>query len=291
MIIGLFPDALSVVVATDGRGTSFRLPTTGELQEAGVSVPEDIWEFFRYGEDSVGGLLLDPGAAAHLPLKGGNGAGAGDASDRSSLHLEVVRRRDAVSHMDTDDFWAMNRTFHLAHWDRHTRFCGACAAAMERSSSEISKRCPSCGAVSYPHIAPAVIVAIVKEGKLLLAHNAQRPTNMYSVLAGFVEPGESLEHAVSREVFEESGITVRNIEYFSSQPWPFPGSLMIAFTAEYAAGTVVPDREEIDEIGWFAPGELPEELPGSLSVARRLIEWFVSEYGTDDDLRALCARL
>jgi NAD+ diphosphatase len=106
-----------------------------------------------------------------------------------------------------------------------------------------------------------------------------------------VEAGETLEHAVSREVFEESGILVRNITYFSSQPWPFPSSLMIAFTAEYAGGELTPEPGEIDDLDWYTPDTLPDEIPSTYSIARRLIEWFVSEYGTENDLQRLLERL
>lgn len=132
-------------------------------------------------------------------------------------------------------------------------------------------------------------MAVVRDGKLLMVHNSRHPDNLYSVVAGFVEPGETLEHAVSREVREESGVEIRNISYFSSQPWPFPNSLMIAFTADYNGGDLLPQEEEVDDIGWFGPGELPGEIPNPYSIARRLIEWFVSTYGTNDDLKRLLA--
>ncbi|MCG8481588.1 MAG: NAD(+) diphosphatase [Spirochaetales bacterium] len=212
---------------------------------------------------------------------------ASEASDEGASSLEVVGRREAIDLLEPDDFWSMNHAFHLADWDRRTRFCGRCGEPTERDDDEIAKVCPACDSRYYPQIAPAVIMAVVKDGTLLLAHNRRHPGRLFSVLAGFVEVGETLEHAVSREVFEEAGVLVRDIEYFSSQPWPFPNSLMVAFTAEYAGGTIRPDRDEIEEIGWFTPQEIPDEIPGRYSVARSLIEWFVGEYGTSEDLRRI----
>jgi NAD+ diphosphatase len=120
-------------------------------------------------------------------------------------------------------------------------------------------------------------VAVVKERELLLAHAARFPVKFYSVLAGFVEPGETLEECVQREVFEETGVQVRNIRYFGSQPWPFPDSLMVAFTAEHAAGDIRVNQSEITDAGWFRADRLPE-IPPPISIARRLIDWFCAEF-------------
>ncbi|HDR15610.1 MAG TPA: NAD(+) diphosphatase [Desulfobacteraceae bacterium] len=163
----------------------------------------------------------------------------------------------------------------LVTWDRTHRFCGACGALNEQSSFERAKICPSCGLLQFPRISPAVIVAIVKEDRILLARGARfRKTGMFSVLAGYVECGETLEECIEREVAEEVGIEVCNIEYFASQQWPFPHSLMIGFTAEYRSGEIKEDRVEILEAGWFSADNLPE-IPEKVSIARRLIDWFV----------------
>jgi NAD+ diphosphatase len=127
---------------------------------------------------------------------------------------------------------------------------------------------------NYPRLAPAVIVAVERDDQLLLANNARFPRGFYSVLAGFVEAGESLEQTVAREIKEEVGITVSDIRYFGSQPWPFPHSLMIAFQAKYADGEFVLEEAEIADAGWFSADNLPQ-LPPPLSIARRLIDDFV----------------
>jgi NAD+ diphosphatase len=163
----------------------------------------------------------------------------------------------------------------LLTWDRTHKFCGACGALNTESTVERAKVCPSCGLVQYPRISPAVIVAIVKGDRILLARGARfRNTEMFSVLAGYVESGETLEECVQREVREEVGIEVGNIAYFSSQQWPFPHSLMVGFTAEHRAGGIREDGVEILEAGWFTADNLPR-IPEKPSIARRLIDWFV----------------
>jgi NAD+ diphosphatase len=126
-------------------------------------------------------------------------------------------------------------------------------------------------------VSPAIIVAVVKDRQLLLAHSTRFTAKFYSVLAGFVEPGETLEDCVQREVFEEVGVRVRNIRYFGSQPWPFPDSLMVAFTAEYAGGEIRVDPVEIADAGWFSAGALPA-IPPRISIARQLIDWFATAH-------------
>lgn len=177
------------------------------------------------------------------------------------------------------EFWEIGRGYQFAHWDRTHRFCGVCGAQTVLCGTEAARCCPACGHTIYPRISPAVIVAVVRNGTLLLAHNAQRKHPFYSVLAGFVEPGESLEECVIREVAEETSILCGNVRYVTSQPWPFPDSLMIAFTADYVSGEIEVDQEEIDHAYWCPPDELPR-VPPAPSVARKLIDWFTETYGS-----------
>jgi NAD+ diphosphatase len=141
---------------------------------------------------------------------------------------------------------------------------------------ERAKICPKCGLVAYPRLSPAVIVAVLRDNCILLAHSHRFPAKFYSVLAGFVEPGETLEECVEREVYEEVGIRVRAIRYFGSQPWPFPDSLMIAFTANYAGGEIRIDHSEIADANWFSANDLPH-IPPKISIARQLIDWFLEK--------------
>jgi len=164
----------------------------------------------------------------------------------------------------------------LIRWHQTHTYCGSCGSVMEDKQEERAKICPNCKTVYFPRLSPAVIVAVVKEGKILLARSGRFPGNMFSVLAGFVEIGETLEACVEREVFEETGIKVKNITYFNSQPWPFPDSLMLGFIADYAGGEICVDAHEIAEAKWFSANNLPD-IPGGISIARHLIDEFVNQ--------------
>jgi len=172
------------------------------------------------------------------------------------------------------------RATQVLEFDRTHRFCGACASPTVLSDAGRARRCPRCEAVAYPRIAPAMMVLVTREGaggrELLLARGTRFTSPIYSALAGFVEPSESLEECVHREVREEVGVRVRGLRYFGSQSWPFPHSLMVAFLAEHAGGEIVCDPEEIGEAGWYPIDRLPP-LPHRLSVARRLIDHAVAE--------------
>jgi len=174
-------------------------------------------------------------------------------------------------------FWVAGAAVQIVNWDRDHQFCGRCGSGTLDRPKERAKECPNCGLISYPRISPAIIVLVEREGKVLLARSHRHPQGLFSVLAGFVEPGETLEGAVAREIKEEVGIKVRDIRYFGSQPWPFPNSLMIAFTCHYASGDIVLEEEEMAEAGWYNPDELPP-IPPKISIARRLIDWFVARH-------------
>lgn len=192
-------------------------------------------------------------------------------------NLKLIGLRQLFGLVDDDIFWMAARAYHLVNWSKNTQFCGRCGEKAIIKDSEHSKYCPKCGLLIYPKISPAVIVAITKDDKILLAQNIQSKTGFYSVLAGFVEPGENLEDCVRREIKEEVGIVLKNIKYFGSQPWPFPDSLMIGFTAEYVSGEIVLDETELLDAKWFFSDELPQ-VPGKLSISRSLIDWFVQNH-------------
>jgi NAD+ diphosphatase len=166
----------------------------------------------------------------------------------------------------------MLRAFHIAQWRRESRFCGSCGSPNgDADSGELARQCPACGRLEFPRISPAVITIIINdEGKALLAHNKKFAPGVYSLIAGFNEAGESLEHTVAREIREEVNIEVRDIRYIASQPWPFPNSLMLGFAARYASGDIKPDGVEIEDARWFGRDALPG-LPGLGSVSRYLI--------------------
>ena len=173
-------------------------------------------------------------------------------------------------------FRVAGRALMTVDWARSHRFCGRCGAATRAKEGERARECPACGELGYPRISPAIIVAVTRGDRLLLVRH-HRFAQRFTVVAGYVEPGETLEECVQREVFEEVGVRVKNIRYFGSQPWPFPDSLMVAFTAEHAEGEVRVDPAEITDAGWFAAGEFPE-IPPPISIARRLIDWFAMEF-------------
>jgi NAD+ diphosphatase len=192
--------------------------------------------------------------------------------------LEFADLRGLWGLLPEEEFWLAGRAFQIMDWDRTHLFCGRCGAPMQAKRDERAKLCPACGLLSYPRVAPAIIVAVVRGDALLLARARRFPTAMYSVIAGFVDAGESLEECVHREVREEVGLAVRDLAYFASQPWPFPHSLMVAFTARHAGGEIRIDGREIVDAGWYRAGSLPR-IPERISVARRLIDWFVETGG------------
>ena len=188
--------------------------------------------------------------------------------------------RQVYGRLDEDLFWIAARAVQIVDWDRTHQFCGRCGAPMEAKATERAKLCPRCGLHHFPRLAPAIIVLIERGHALLLARSRHFTKGMYSVIAGFVEPGETLEEAVVREVREEIGISIKDIRYFGSQPWPFPHSLMIGFTATYEGGEIVLDDPEIEDAGWFTRDNLPP-LPGKISIARKLIDWFLEKQKND----------
>jgi NAD+ diphosphatase len=184
--------------------------------------------------------------------------------------------REVYGRLDEDLFWIAARAVQVVDWDRTHQLCGRCGVPLKTSQTERAKECPQCGLLQFPRLTPAIIVLVERGNELLLARSRHFMPGMYSVLAGFVEPGESLEEAVVREVREEVGISVKDIKYFGSQPWPFPHSLMIGFVATYAGGKISLDDSEIEDAGWFTADRLPR-IPGKISIARKLIDWFVDK--------------
>jgi NAD+ diphosphatase len=191
---------------------------------------------------------------------------------------EVFQELRSLFHSLEGGFFGVALTaVHLIGWDKKYQFCGQCRGELKPRTDMRAKECLACGMLEFPRISPAIIVLIEKGDTVLLARSTRFPGNWFSVIAGFVDPGESLEEAVHREVKEETGIAVKNIAYFGSQPWPFPDSLMIGFTAEHESGEIRIDGEEIVEARWFKADSLPN-VPGKLSIARELIDWFVKKH-------------
>lgn len=177
------------------------------------------------------------------------------------------------SRLDDAALAVAGRALQLADWARTHRFCGACGQPTKPAAGERAMRCASCGHTAYPRISPAMMVLVRRGPAILLARNVAVPAGgRMSALAGFLEPGESVEDAIHREVMEEVGLEVRDPRYFGSQSWPFPNSLMLAFTAEYAGGEIRCDPTEIAEARWFGPGDPLPELSPRQSISRALID-------------------
>ena len=170
------------------------------------------------------------------------------------------------------------RAVQIMEWDRTHQYCGTCGTPTEASVKERSRTCPVCRIPQFPRLSPAMIVAVERGNEILLARSPHFPAGIYSVLAGFVEPGESAEEAVAREVMEETGIRVKDIRYFGSQPWPFPNSLMLGFKAAYEAGEIRIEEEEIEDARWFTADAMPTVFPGGMSISQWLMRDFLDRH-------------
>jgi NAD+ diphosphatase len=199
---------------------------------------------------------------------------------------DVVGLRDLAVEVDGETWQAASLATQLVDYARTTRFCGVCAAPREWADVDLGRTCPNGHDAAYPRISPCAIVLVHDGGtRVLLGKRANWPVNRYSLLAGFVEPGESLEQCATREVLEEVGVVVDELRYVGSQSWPFPSQLMLGFTARYASGEIVVDLEELESASWFELDDLPA-LPPPLSIARQILEQHTRETLTDDDARA-----
>lgn len=273
-------------------------PADGDAPDA-----EDLLFVFRAGRMAV----VDAGRGAVLPRVGelaehrnnvlrelylghlgGRRAWAVelDGSDRELGASTFRGLRSLFDRLPDAEVWAAARAVQLVAWDRDHQFCGRCGGRTEAHASEYNRRCPRCGLSHYPRLAPAAIMLVHRGDEILLGRSRNLPAGMFSTLAGFVEPGESLEETVAREVHEEVGVEVTDIRYFGSQPWPFPNSLMIGFLARWCANEIRlglrPDGEpELEEAAWFRLDALPT-IPPRISIARSLIDAYIASRNTTD---------
>lgn len=186
---------------------------------------------------------------------------------------QLVSLRDVMMTGINLDFQHIARAWQYAQFLRTHQYCGQCGSSTRQVQWEMARHCDVCHHRTYPRVSPCIIVAIHNGQQILLAQGNRHITPpMFSTLAGFVESGESLEQAVHREVEEEVGVKLKNIQYFGSQAWPFPHQLMVGFTAEYAGGEIAVDGKEILAADWFSPDELPN-IPSSVSISRDLIDY------------------
>ena len=190
--------------------------------------------------------------------------------------IEIITLRAFFDLATPADYATASHAFELLHWRRSHRFCGRCGLPLARHATERAMACAACRDLVFPRTNPVVIVRVTRGREILLAQRAQGVTAFYSVIAGFVEAAETLEHAAAREIAEEVGLHVRNLRYFGSQPWPSPKNLMCAVTAEYDSGDICVDGKEIGAAGWFTPEHLPP-IPPPVSISRRLIDAWLEE--------------
>ena len=221
-----------------------------------------------------------PAGGLFLGVLDGRWCYAVDVRDEDDVDVDLFRDlRMLWGTLDEVTWTIAGRAAQLVDWDRTTRFCGQCGASTEPMPGERARRCARCELIAYPRLAPAVITLVTDDdGRVLLARSPNFPAPFFSILAGFVEPGETLEECVAREVQEEVGLVVGNVQYWGSQPWPFPHSLMVGFTADHLGGELVLQEAEIAEAGWFTPDALPQ-VPPRMSIAGRMIEDWVRGSG------------
>ncbi len=191
--------------------------------------------------------------------------------------ISRIGLRELVYTFPSDTFPTVLKACHLGFWRKTHRFCGHCGTKLVESEVERARVCKNCGQITYPRISPCIIALITRGEEMLLARSPHFPPEVYSTLAGFVEPGESAEECLRREIEEEVGVQIKNIRYFGSQPWPFPDSLMLGFTADYDSGEIRIDEKEIEDAKWYSPKHLPK-LPLTFSIARALIDQHLKKY-------------
>ena len=233
------------------------LPTTAMLAALGVQTPQ----FYPVG--SLGD---------HYCQTAWVGQGGMAQADVDAHGLAFKKLRSLFGAMDESLLSVAARAFQIAEWARTHQFCGHCGSPTQPVDGERCVKCPGCGFMAYPRISPAMMVLIRRGDSILLARHHNSPARFFTALAGFVEAGESVEDAVHREVHEEVGLKVRDLRYFGSQPWPFPHSLMIAYTAEFESGDITVDTSEIAEARWFGPDDELPATPLGISIASDLIQ-------------------
>ena len=195
--------------------------------------------------------------------------------EQTPLELELLTLRELVGRLDASDFALVSRASQLLQWQREHRFCGSCGRPTSSSRSDHALRCEPCNLSFYAKISPCIITLVERGDYCLLGRQGSWPAGLFSTLAGFIEPGESAEQALRREVMEESGIDTDSVRYFASQAWPFPSQLMLGYFARYAGGDIVVDGVELEAAQWFHYRELPR-IPPPTSISGQLIRAFVA---------------
>jgi NAD+ diphosphatase len=283
-------------------GVSGRLTFTGAvLDRAPAERRRPEWLSARRADPGAGALVLSergafveggrllllppPADSVFLGLAGERPLFAADVTGAEPARGRPAGLREVAAELPAEDAALAAYAASLLSWHRRHRFCANCGQPTESGDGGHERTCPACGAHHFPRTDPVVIVRVTDGERLLLGRQARWPEGRYSVLAGYVEPGETLEDAVRREVLEESRVEVRDVAYVASQPWPFPSSLMLGFHALADEGRPYPDDDELTDVRWFSPAEVAEAaaghgavfLPPPYSIARRLIDGWLAE--------------
>lgn len=233
------------------------------LREEGVGFPDSLaCSFMGLGSETMQPVWLSPDCEHHcLHVSHDTEAPAGFAFLKLRAVLAQLGEYGSLA----------SRAFQVSEWVRTHRYCGVCATPMQQSKKELCFHCPACGFSAYPRVSPAMMVLVKRGDEILLARHSAYAQARYTALAGFVEAGENIEEAIHREVLEEVGLHVKDLRYFGSQSWPFPHSLMIAYTAEYDGGELRIQEDELDDARWFGPGDFLPSIPSLESIAGRLV--------------------
>ncbi|MBQ0746888.1 MAG: NAD(+) diphosphatase [Marinobacter sp.] len=251
-------------------GWTTKAPEQGDLVLAlsgsGIFKPDDGWL------QTLESIPDNPGNAGFVSLGSVNGRPVFVTQVPESLVVgrDVVPLRDALMMISDVPAAMLSTGFQVWQWFQDHQYCGRCGGSTVFHPRERAKWCNNCNIPWYPRLAPCVIVVIRKQDRYLLAKSSRVKRHFYSLIAGFVEPGESLEAAVAREVKEETGLDITNIQYQASEPWPFPHQLMAGFFADYAGGELVLQEDELADAGWFLPGSRPP-VPPDTTISGRLI--------------------
>jgi len=253
----VFADGRLVVAGCDGAP---HMPSTAELQRD-ASQPAEV---------------LSLGSLDGVPVLAGELEAA-----QATRQLRTIDLRAALASLPPAEAAAAGYASQIVYWNRTTRFCPVCGARTRHGDIERVKVCDRCGHMQYPKVSPAIIVLVVRPGQMLLTRQASWPAGRYSLVAGFVEPGETLEACVRREVGEETGVALGRIRYLGSQPWPFPHQLMVGFVAEWRAGEIVVDTNELEHAAWFDLDKLPN-FPPSISISRMILDWYIGSQADFD---------
>jgi len=228
--------------------------------------------------DDLAAIGVTPRCARYLGTIGGAPCFCADldASTQSPEGHRFAGLRALFERMDRVALEAAGLAAQIVHWERTHQFCGACAGPLVDVATERSRRCEPCALTFYPRVSPCVIVLVHDGDRALLARQPGFPPGMFALVAGFLEPGETLEQCVAREVAEETGVAVKDLRYFGSQPWPFPHQMMVGFFAAYAGGELIVDRSELEDAQWFERDAMPR-LPPRVSISRALIDAWLAE--------------